>query len=305
MSLPSLINHLSTFIGEPRDGIALLNLQSVYLVSVVGIDEATAGLLFLCFGMAQILLQVPLGIYINNNFTAPSQALLLSFMAVSVTALSLLTVTFSNSLPLLSVIKFMQGGLLCILPPALNALSLKAVASLAPQAPEFSAVVADNEMGSHAGTFVLNLLGGVLAFLLFPYSNVWAIFVIPAVSTCLFVIPLSLKIKKGFEKLESSSASSACPPPRYLSFGDGGEKGDHHTLPTVDSQKSFANSIKGVQADETFRKFAVHLVLCENALPASEQDRSEREGSEKEGWLDDDDMLKLVFYLYHAIRVLA
>ena len=60
---------IAFFLGDLRDGLTLLNLQAVYLLTVSSLPEKTIGGVFLCFGVAQILFSTPLSFKIEQMTT--------------------------------------------------------------------------------------------------------------------------------------------------------------------------------------------------------------------------------------------
>ena len=170
---------LSFLLAEPRDGLTLLNLQSSYLSSFSGLDEKFLGLLFFAFGMSQVLCQAPVGYLMENTKYKVHLLLLMAYLTVG---LSILTVRYADSNPgLVILFKFIQGGVMTILPPALNALTLGLVG-----ADEFSQQVTKNEMAAHAGTWLYNLIAGVYAFYAFGSVNVSNLFYLPIIPLVLF-----------------------------------------------------------------------------------------------------------------------
>jgi MFS family permease len=217
-SEPSLsLQSIAFVLGEPRDGILLLNLQSVFLVSVLGIGEENAGLLFLAFGLAQICSQPLMGRFIER--TPLRDSTLLLGMAMLTTFLTLVTV-FYQSMTIMLACKVLQGALMTVQPPAINMLTMEVSGSK-----RFSEQVSKNEKATHLGTLVINAMCGILAFSLLPLGCAELVFLLPIVA----LAPLYSKIRILETQLEeiaadvasvASTAPSSTMPPHAASSGD-------------------------------------------------------------------------------------
>ena len=174
-----ILTAVAFLLGEPRDGLTLLNLQSSYLSVFSGLTEKVLGTLFLAFGVSQVLCQAPVAYLIESTrFKMP----LLLAMAWATVVLSILTVQHADGSPtVLALYKILQGGVMTILPPCLNALTQGLVG------PDlFSKQVSKNEMAAHAGTALFNLLGGIYSFYAYDSGNVNQIFYLPLVPLLIF-----------------------------------------------------------------------------------------------------------------------
>jgi len=206
--------------------------------------NANAGLAFLVFGLAQILFHSPLGMYLDTH-SPPAQASWLLAMAVSTTILSLLSVAFSSSLPILLLLKFLQGAVTTILPPALNSMSLNVIG-----VENFSRQVSLNERGSHAGTCVYNLLGGLLACVLFP-NHVGLLFLL-SVGGCVGVAFAVEAFKK--EYASPFTEDPTVPAPGYVDLNDFSVSDEAASRTTVKSMSAAFEEIMDTSS-QRFRRF--------------------------------------------------
>jgi len=176
------------FLGELRDGLTMINMQSAFLIVAKGYSEKQVGILFFVFGMSQFLFQAPAG-YIYD-YTA-HKLLWLSMAGVLTTLLTLSTAIFAsdNNFILMVFIKFIQGGVTSFIPPGLNSITQGIVGSVG-----MTQQVSVNEMMNHLGTAICVLVGSILAYILYP--NIGILFVVSPIACILFVYFLN-KIKPG------------------------------------------------------------------------------------------------------------
>mmetsp|Transcript_17454 Transcript_17454/g.35871 ORF Transcript_17454/g.35871 Transcript_17454/m.35871 type:complete len:514 (+) Transcript_17454:107-1648(+) len=200
------------FLGELRDGLTMINMQSAFLIVGKGYTEKQVGILFFVFGMSQFLFQAPAGYLYDYT---EHKLLWLSTAGVLTTCLTVFTAVFAseNNFILMVFIKFIQGGVTSFIPPGLNSITQGIVGSVG-----MTQQVSVNEMMNHLGTAILVLVGSVVAFFLYP--NIGVLFVVSPIACILFCIYLN-KIKPGDIdhdaarglKKESESGDSAYVPP--------------------------------------------------------------------------------------------
>jgi len=176
------------FLGELRDGLTMINMQSAFLIVAKGYTEKQVGILFFVFGMSQFLFQAPAGYLYDYT---DQKLLWLSTAGVLTTTLTMCTALFASdqNFMLMVFIKFLQGGVTSFIPPGLNSITQGIVGSVG-----MTSQVSVNEMMNHLGTAILVLGGSILAFILYP--NIGILFVVSPIACILFVYFLN-KIKPG------------------------------------------------------------------------------------------------------------
>mmetsp|Transcript_8583 Transcript_8583/g.13614 ORF Transcript_8583/g.13614 Transcript_8583/m.13614 type:complete len:522 (-) Transcript_8583:228-1793(-) len=150
------------FLGELRDGLTMINMQSAFLIVAKGYSEKQVGVLFFVFGMSQFLFQAPAGYLYDYT---EQKLLWLSTAGVLTTTLTVLTALFASddNFALMVLIKFLQGGITSFIPPGLNSITQGIVGSVG-----MTEQVATNEMMNHLGTAILVTVGSVVAYFLYP-----------------------------------------------------------------------------------------------------------------------------------------
>jgi len=166
------------FLGELRDGLTMINMQSAFLIVAKGYSEKQVGILFFVFGMSQFLFQAPAGYLYDYT---EQKLLWLSTAGVLTTLLTVLTALFAsdNNFMLMVFIKFIQGGVTSFIPPGLNSITQGIVGSVG-----MTKQVATNEMMNHLGTAILVQIGSIVAYILYP--NIGLLFVVSPIACVLF-----------------------------------------------------------------------------------------------------------------------
>lgn len=174
------------FLGELRDGLTMINMQSAFLIVAKGYSEKQVGILFFVFGMSQFLFQAPAGYLYDYT---EQKLLWLSTAGVATSALTVCTAMFANdnNFMLMVFIKFIQGGVTSFIPPGLNSITQGIVGSVG-----MTEQVATNEMMNHLGTAILVGVGSVVAYILYP--NIGLLFTVSPIACVLFCFFLN-KIK--------------------------------------------------------------------------------------------------------------
>lgn len=240
------------FLGELRDGLTMINMQSAFLIVAKGYTEKQVGILFFVFGMSQFLFQAPAGYLYDYT---EQKLLWLSTAGVATTALTVFTAMFASddNFILMVFIKFIQGGVTSFIPPGLNSITQGIVGSVG-----MTTQVSVNEMMNHLGTAILVLSGSVLAYFLYP--DIGSLFIVSPIACVLFIYFLN-KIKPGDidhdaarglkKEIQSEENSAYVPPgevegsvatskkklktkPSYV-FGFGEESEDASGAPKADS----------------------------------------------------------------------
>lgn len=201
------------FLGELRDGLTMINMQSAFLIVAKGYTEKQVGVLFFVFGMSQFLFQAPAGYLYDYT---EQKLLWLSTAGVLTTLLTLSTALFAsdNNFILMVLIKFIQGGVTSFIPPGLNSITQGIVGSSG-----MTTQVSVNEMMNHLGTAILVLSGSLVAYVLYP--NIGLLFLVSPIACVLFIFFLN-KIKPGDidhdaarglkKEIEDQENSSYAPP---------------------------------------------------------------------------------------------
>lgn len=155
---------VALFLGELRDGLTMINMQSAFLIISKSYTEKQAGILFFVFGMSQFLFQTPAGYIMDYT---DHKVGCLAFASVATTCLTLLTAVtaqeYGANLGWMIFIKLIQGAVTAMIPPGLNSITQGIVGSEG-----MTRQVSNNEMRNHAGTAIIVLTGSVMAFFMYP-----------------------------------------------------------------------------------------------------------------------------------------
>lgn len=178
---------VALFLGEVRDGLTMINMQSAFLIVSKYYTEKQAGILFVVFGLSQFLFQTPAGYIMDYTDWKVGW---LAFASITTTALTLLTALtaqeFGANLGWMIIIKFIQGAVTALIPPGLNSITQGIVGS-----DGMTRQVSDNEMRNHFGTAIIVLAGSLIAF--FKYPDIVMLFIVSPIA-CVGVIFFLLKI---------------------------------------------------------------------------------------------------------------
>jgi len=173
-------------LGELRDGLTMINMQSAFLIVSKNYTEKQAGIMFFVFGMSQFLFQAPAG-YLFDYTDKKIQAL--AAASITTTALTLLTAATAEedgaNIGFMIVIKFIQGAVTALIPPGLNSITQGIVGSVG-----MTKQVAMNEMMNHFGTAMIVLSGSLMAYFLYP--DIGSLFAVSAIACTGVLIFLSV-----------------------------------------------------------------------------------------------------------------
>ncbi|GAX25865.1 hypothetical protein FisN_6Hh097 [Fistulifera solaris] len=152
------------FLGEVRDGLTMINMQSAFLIVSKQYTEKQAGILFFVFGMSQFLFQAPAGYLYDYT---EQKVLWLSTAAVSTTLLTVITAMFAapngGNLAFMILIKFLQGAVTSFIPPGLNSITRGIVGGNG-----MTEQVSVNEMMNHLGTAIIVFIGSLVGYYMYP-----------------------------------------------------------------------------------------------------------------------------------------
>ncbi|KAL3945058.1 MAG: hypothetical protein SGBAC_000849 [Bacillariaceae sp.] len=217
----SILRWAALFLGELRDGLTMINMQSAFLIVAKGYQETQVGVLFFVFGLSQFLFQTPAGYLYDYT---EKKVLWLSMAGIATTCMTVFTAMFAtqNNFFLMVFIKFIQGGITSFIPPGLNSITQGIVGSVG-----MTEQVAVNEMMNHLGTAIIVGVGSIIAYSLYP--NIGVLFIVSPIACSAFVFFLS-QIKsedidhdaaRGLVAEVSNEAANATNPvePSYA-FGD-------------------------------------------------------------------------------------
>ena len=221
---------VALFLGELRDGLTMINMQSAFLIVSKHYSEKQAGILFFVFGMSQFLFQTPAGYIMDYT---DYKVHWLGLASIITTILTLLTATtakeYGANLGFMIFLKFLQGGVTALIPPGLNSITQGIVGSVG-----MTRQVSKNEMRNHFGTAIIVLTGSLIAF--FTYPNIGTLFVVSPIA-CVGVVTFLLKISpedidhdaaRGLKLTSATSGDgmSAVSAQYKLTHPDGGAKLD-------------------------------------------------------------------------------
>lgn len=178
---------VALFLGELRDGLTMINMQSAFLMVSKSYSEKQAGILFFVFGMSQFLFQTPAGYIMDYTDWKVGW---LAIASITTTGLTILTAAtaqeYGTNLGWMIFIKFVQGGVTALIPPGLNSITQGIVGS-----DGMTQQVSKNEMRNHFGTAIIVLTGSLAAFLMYP--DIGMLFVVSPIA-CAGVVFFLLKI---------------------------------------------------------------------------------------------------------------
>jgi len=156
---------VALFLGELRDGLTMINMQSAFLIISCYYTEKQAGILFFVFGMSQFVFQTPAGYIMDSS---NHKLAWLAGASIITTALTLLTAATAqengNNLGWMIFIKVVQGGVTAMIPPGLNSITQGIVGG-----DGMTRQVSDNEMRNHFGTAIIVLTGSLIAYFVSRY----------------------------------------------------------------------------------------------------------------------------------------
>ena len=145
---------VALFLGELRDGLTMINMQSAFLIVSKSYTEKQAGILFFVFGISQFIFQTPAGYIMDYTDWKVGW---LAFASISTTLLTLLTATtateYGGNIGWMIFLKFLQGGVTALIPPGLNSITQGIVGS-----DGMTRQVSNNEMRNHFGTAIVSRL---------------------------------------------------------------------------------------------------------------------------------------------------
>ena len=143
---------VALFLGELRDGLTMINMQSAFLIVSKSYTEKQAGILFFVFGISQFIFQTPAGYIMDYTDWKVGW---LAFASITTTLLTLLTATtateYGGNIGWMIFLKFLQGGVTALIPPGLNSITQGIVGS-----DGMTRQVSDNEMRNHFGTAIVS-----------------------------------------------------------------------------------------------------------------------------------------------------
>ena len=172
----SLLGLVALFLGELRDGLTMINMQSAFLISSKLYSEKQVGVMFFVFGMSQFLFQTPAGYIMDSS---DRKVALLAGAALATTSLTLLSAItakeYGENIVWMVFLKFIQGGVTALIPPGLNSITQGIVGSTG-----MTHQVADNEMKNHLGTAIIVLSGSLIAF--YTYPNIGLLFIVSPIA---------------------------------------------------------------------------------------------------------------------------
>mmetsp|Transcript_6421 Transcript_6421/g.12680 ORF Transcript_6421/g.12680 Transcript_6421/m.12680 type:complete len:487 (+) Transcript_6421:244-1704(+) len=171
-----LLGLVALFLGELRDGLTMINMQSAFLIVSKYYTEKQVGVMFFVFGISQFLFQAPAGYIMDYT---DKKVFCLGLACLLTTAITLLTATtaqeFGANIGFMVVLKFLQGGITAMIPPGLNSITQGIVGSVG-----MTKQVSENEMRNHFGTAIIVLTGSLIAFGTYP--NIGILFVVSPIA---------------------------------------------------------------------------------------------------------------------------
>jgi MFS family permease len=163
-------------------------MQAAFLISAKGFTEHQIGVLFFVFGFSQFLCMAPSGYFLDYSNNKINWVMFSGFAASTLTVLTALTAAPNGeNMGLMIVLKVLQGGIIAILPPGFNGITLGIVGSTG-----FTHQVSRNRMMNHMGTALVVAIGTLISYFLYP--NIGHLFIVSPLAAIGFYYNLS-KIK--------------------------------------------------------------------------------------------------------------
>ena len=154
-----------------------LNMQAAFLISTKSYTEKQIGVLFLAFSLSQFIFMAPAGYYLDYSNHKIKWVIWAGFAISALTVLTTISAEPSGeNMPLMVILKIIQGAITAILPPGFNAITLGIVGSTG-----FTHQVSRNKMMNHIGTALFVATGSLMAYFLYP--NIGVLFVVSPLAT--------------------------------------------------------------------------------------------------------------------------
>jgi len=186
----SSLKWANLFLGELRDGLTMINMQSAFLMVSKNYSEKQVGILFFVFGMSQFIFQTPSGYLMDYT---EKKVMWLGIAGLATTLLTIATAVFAEeegkNLGTMVLVKFLQGAVTSLIPPGLNSISQGIVGSTG-----MTQQVSANEMMNHIGTATMVLSGSLIAYFLYP--DIGILFVVSPIA-CLGLLFFLNQIKSS------------------------------------------------------------------------------------------------------------
>lgn len=183
-----ILPNASFFMGDIRDGLPMINMQSLYLMSAKNFSEKQIGTLFFVFGLSQCIFMSPAGYFFDYSNHKIKWVI---WSSVTVSVLTVFIAAFAQpegqNMELMIVLKFLQGAATSFLPPGFNGITLGIVGSTG-----FTHQISRNKMMNHVGTALTVSVATLIAYFLYP--NIGLLFFVSPCACSGFVYYL-LKIK--------------------------------------------------------------------------------------------------------------
>lgn len=230
-----LLGWAALFLGEVRDGLTMINMQSAFLIVSKNYTEKQAGVLFFVFGMSQFLFQAPAGYLYDYT---ESKVLWLSTAGILTTLLTLFTAFFAaphgRNLPLMIIVKILQGAVTSFIPPGLNSITQGIVGTSG-----MTQQVSMNEMMNHLGTAIIVLIGSLVGVMLYP--ELGFLFIVSPIACAGFLLFLNRIDPAHIDHAAARGLATDVPP----------SDPSHKKIRTQPSFKFDWNSISGESAWST------------------------------------------------------
>jgi MFS family permease len=159
-----LLPKISFFMGDLRDGLPMINMQTTFLMSAKGYSERQVGFLYLAFGLTMFV-SMPLSGYFLDSTKNKIQWV--QYAALTCSMLTIATAIFAldegHNLWVISIMKIVQGMSATLLPLGLSSISLGIVGNRG-----FTQQIARNKVTNHLGTALIVALGTGTVYLTYP-----------------------------------------------------------------------------------------------------------------------------------------
>jgi MFS family permease len=141
-----------------------LNMQAAFLISSKSFSEHQVSVLFFVFSLFQFLFLFPSGYLLDYSGRKIEWVIWAGCGTSAITVITALAARdFGENMPLMIILKMLQGSITAILVPGFNSLTLGIVGATG-----FTHQVSRNRMMNHLGTALIVGTGSLIAYFLFP-----------------------------------------------------------------------------------------------------------------------------------------
>jgi len=159
-----ILPKVAFFMGDLRDGLAMLNVQGTFLMSTRNFSQKQVGILIFVFGISTVISMAPIGYLMDLSKNKIPWVVGASTIISFTTVLTAITAQpDGENMPTMILLKVFQGAATAVQTPGLSAITLGIVG-----APGFALQVSRNKMMCHIGTALIVCIASLMAYFLYP-----------------------------------------------------------------------------------------------------------------------------------------